>query len=319
MAEAPRTICILGGSGFLGLRLLQSIGGQKMNVKVLSRRVAERRPFPTTVEVARGDLLDAESLIRFLEPGAFVINLAYLQDRPYSDNLRAAANLAEACTKVGVRRLLHVSTAAVVGRASEDVVTEDTPCRPVTDYEKVKLEIEQSLLERLAGRCGVTVLRPTEVFGAGGAGLVRLAAQVRDASRIVGLKCALFGRRRLHLIYVDNVVAAVLFLAFADESVDGECFLVSDDEADQNTYGGVVRVLADAFGFPHVPRTGWEAPSFMLSGLLRLAGRSDTNPRRVYRCDKLLLAGFRKPVPFEDGVRRFAEWFKSGKRTAAPI
>lgn len=315
----PRAICILGGSGFLGSHLLHALAGQELRVKVLSRQGVWFRSFHAAAEIVQGNLLDSESLVRFFEPDSLVINLAYLKDRSCSDNLRAAANLAEACAKVGVSRLLHVSTATVVGRASGDVVTEGTPCRPVTEYEKNKLEIERMLLGRLPGRCGITVLRPTEVFGGGGEGLVRLAAQVRDSSWIVRLQCMLFGRRRMHMIYVDNVVAAILFLAFAGNSVDGECFFVSDDELEQNTYEGVVRMLADAFGVSH-PRCSRWAPSLdVFSCLLRLAGRSDTSPRRVYCCDKLSRVGFRRPVPFEDGVRLFVEWLKNRKHSAPQV
>ena len=314
------TICVIGGSGFLGSHLLKFLEtDDHLKVKVLSRKPTERFPHMTQGQIIEGDLLNVNSLSGFLEPGSVVVNLAYLTNRSNEDNLQAARNLAEACTRAGIRRLIHVSTAVVAGRCPEDEVEEDTLCQPVTSYEKVKLEIEQILFDRLAGRCRVTVLRPTEIFGAGGAGLVRLAAQVCDAAPIVRLKCALFGRRRLHLIFVDNVVAAIIFMAFADKGVDGECYLVSDDEADQNTYAGVVRVLADVFGIPNLSCKGMELPPFVFAGILRLAGRSDANPRRVFRCDKLLRKGFRKPIPFEEGIRRFAEWFKSGTRTAAPI
>lgn len=314
------TICVIGGTGFLGSHLLKFLEtDNRCNVRVLSRQPAGRFPHMTKGQIIEGDLLNANSLSRFLEPGSVVINLAYLSARSFEDNLQAAGNLAEACTRAGIRRLIHVSTAVVVGRCPEDEVDEHTLCRPMTDYEKVKLEIERMLLDRLAGRCGVTVLRPTEIFGAGGAGLVRLAAQVRDAAAIVRLKCAVFGRRRLHLIFVDNVVAAITFMALADKGVDGECYLVSDDEADQNTYAGVVRVLADALGVSDLSRNGMELPPFVLAGILRLAGRSDSNPRRIYRCDKLLRTGFRKPIPFEEGIRRFAGWFKSRNQAAVPI
>jgi nucleoside-diphosphate-sugar epimerase len=218
-----------------------------------------------------------------------------------------------------MRRLIHISTAVVAGRCPEDEVNENTLCRPVTSYEKVKLEIERTLLERLAGHCGVTVLRPTEIFGAGGAGLVRLATQVCQAAPIVRLKCAMFGRRRLHVIFVDNVAAAIKFMVYADKSVDGECYLVSDDEADQNTYVGVVRLLAENFGTPNLPCNGLELPPAVLTGILRLTGRSDANPRRVYRCDKLLRTGFQKPIPFAEGIRRFADWFKSRNYAATPV
>lgn len=314
------TICVTGGSGFLGSHLLKFLEtDNQCHVRVLSRRPAGRFPHMTKGQIIEGDLLDASSLSRFVEPGSVVVNLAYLSNRSSEDNLQAARNLVEVCSRAGIRRLIHVSTAVVVGRCPLDEIDEDTLCRPVTGYEKVKLEIERMVLNRLAGHCGVTVLRPTEIFGAGGAGLVRLATEVREAGSMIRLKCALFGRRRLHLVFVNNVVAAIGFMVRADKSVDGECYLVSEDEAAQNTYSGVVRILEDGLGISERSPKSIELPPFILGGLLRLAGRSDSNPRRVYRCDKLLRTGFRKPIPFEEGIRRFAEWFKSAKQEAVPI
>ncbi len=314
------TICLIGGTGFLGGHLLKLLEtDSQLKVKILSRKPAERFPHVTQRQIIEGDLLNANSLSRFLEPGSIVVNLAYLSTCSFEDNVQAAGNLAEACTRVGIQRLIHVSTAVVVGRCPEDEVDEHTLCRPVTGYEKVKLEIERVLLARLAGRCGVTILRPTEIFGASGAGLMRLAAQVRDAAAIVRIKCAVFGRRRLHLIFVDNVAAAIAFMVLADKSVEGECYLVSDDEADQNTHTGVVRVLADVFGVPDPSCNSMELPPFVHAGILRMAGRSDANPSRVYRCDKLLRTGFRKPISFEEGIRRFAVWFKGRNQAAMPV
>jgi nucleoside-diphosphate-sugar epimerase len=314
------TICVIGGTGFLGSHLLKLLETDShFKLKVLSRDPTNRFPHSTKAQIMEGNLLNASSLSRFLEPASVVVNLAYLSNRSSEDNLRAARNLAEACTKSGIRKLIHISTAVVVGRCPLDEIDEETLCQPVTDYEKVKLAIERMFLDRLSGVCEVTVLRPTEIFGSGGAGLVRLATEVREAGPIIRLKCRLFGTRRLHLIFVDNVVAAIDFMVRADERVDGECYLVSDDEADQNTYSGVIRVLEDSLGITERSNKSIELPSFVLGGFLRLVGRSDSNPRRVYRCDKLLRAGFRKPIPFEEGIRRFADWFKGRNRQLGQV
>jgi len=313
------TICVIGGSGFLGSHLLRFLElDNAFNVKVLSRKPTGQFSHRAKQQIIEGDLLNVGSLSRFVEPNAVVVNLAYLSKGSREDNLQAARNLAEACSKGGVHRLIHVSTAVVVGRCALDEIDESTLCLPVTGYEKVKLEIERLLLDRLAGHCGVTVLRPTEIFGAGGAGLVRLATQMQEADLSVRLKCVLFGRRRLHLIFVDNVIAAIGFMVCADRSVDGECYLVSDDEAAQNTYVGVVRVLADVLEISDLSHKGIALPPVLLAGILRLAGRSDSNPRRIYSCEKLLRTGFRKPIPFEEGIRRFAGWFKNRQQAVRP-
>ena len=315
------TICVIGGTGFIGshlLKLLRSDG--RYRVKTLSRKLADQFVHLTNEEVIVGDMMNADSLLRFLEPGSVVVNLAYMPDRPPEDNFKATRNLAKMCTKVGVARLIHVSTAVVVCRAAPDVITEQTVCEPVTEYEKTRLEVERVLLERLSGHCEVAILRPTEVFGENGRGLIRLATDLIEGPGFLScLKPSLYSRRRLHLVYVENVVAAIRYLLSTGQDIHSQCYILSDDEAPENNYADVVRLIAGFLGVSRTPKVYFECPPSVLSVMLWMAGRSDTNPRRVYRCDKLLLAGFRKPVPFVDGVRRFAEWFKSGERAAASI
>jgi len=262
-------------------------------------------------------MLNADSLLRFLEPGAVVLNLAYMPDRPPEDNFTATKNLAKMCSEVGVARLIHVSSAVVVGRAAPDVITEQTVCEPVTQYDKTKFKIEEILLECLSAHCDVAILRPTEVFGENGQGLIRLATDLVEGSGFLScLKQSLYSRRRLHLVYVENVVAAIRFLVSTGQDIHGQRYILSDDEAPENNYADVVRLIEGFLGVRRTPKVYFECPPSVLSVMLWMAGRSDTNPRRVYCCDKLLGAGFRKPVPFGEGIRRFAEWFKGERRTA---
>jgi nucleoside-diphosphate-sugar epimerase len=240
-----------------------------------------------------------------------VINTAYMGDHDLSSNLQGIENLARACGRVGVERLIHMSTAVVVGRSREDVITEMTPCRPLAQYEKVKLAMEHELLSCTRGRVKVAILRPSEIFGEGGKGLVGLASEL-----IAGLqwraviKDMVYARRKLNLVCVDNVVAALWFLASTDKEIDGQCFLVSDDDAVDCNYRDVVTILSSQLGLPQPAHARITCPAPLLSALLWATGKSNINPYRIYSCEKLRGYGFKKAVSFQDGLKRFAEWFK---------
>jgi nucleoside-diphosphate-sugar epimerase len=90
----------------------------------------------------KGDLREPESLRGFLEQGCTVVNLVYLRDVGEGENIAAITNLLEACKSANMRRLVHCSTADVVGRVLDNLVTESTPCRPVTEYGITKLKME---------------------------------------------------------------------------------------------------------------------------------------------------------------------------------
>ena len=307
-----RTICLTGGTGFVGSHLLELLEQEpEVKVKVLSRKQADMPYHADHVQVFLGDLLDSNSLVRFLEPDSITINLAYMSNRLPEDNIEAGLNLARACAKVGVAHLIHVSSAVVVGRTAETVITEKTHCNPITRYERAKLEIEKALLSNLGSICKVSILRPTEVFGEGGRGLIHLTRNLMNGSTLINrLKLSLYGRRRLNLVYVGNVVAAIRFLMFTDREINKQCYIVSDDEAEENNYCDVVRLMTTCLGRT-LPRTSYfKSPSSILSTILGIIGRSNTNPYRIYSCDKLLHLDFRKPVSFMEGLQRFADWYK---------
>ncbi len=269
------------------------------------------------MRVVVGDLLDAASLRPFVDRGAVVVNLAYLAGRA-AENRAALENLARACEAAGASRVVHVSTAVVVGRSPVPVVTEQTPCAPANAYEAAKLEGEEILLGALKGICPVTILRPTEVFGEGGRGLVKLADGVmRDSPLAAALKLALVGRRRLNLVYVQNVAAAIRFLATTDAPVDGQRYIVSDDDAPGNNYADVVRLLRRSWQRPPAPSPVVTCPPALLRALLWARGRSNINPGRTYSAERLAALGFRERIPFVTGLERFARWYAARPSSSA--
>ena len=50
-------------------------------------------------------------------------------------------------------------------------------------------------------------------------------------------------------------------------------------------------------------------PNAILSLLLRMRGRSLTNPATLFSCDKLRQLGFIKPVTFDAALAAFASWY----------
>jgi nucleoside-diphosphate-sugar epimerase len=240
-----------------------------------------------------------------------VINLAYLGGAPAGDNLAAAANLADVCLQAKVRRLVHCSTAVVVGRASDDVITEETQCEPDCDYELTKFKMEKLITEKARGHFDLVILRPTAVFGPGGKNLQKLADDLMAGNRGLNyLKSCLFDRRMMNLVFVDQVVSALVFLAFALQRREGDVFIVSDDEHPMNNYRDVERFLIRALGLRDYPLPRIPLPPPVLATVLRLGGRSNSNSSRTYHADKLREAGFEKEGSFEAGLASFADWYR---------
>lgn len=309
-----RIISITGASGFIGQRLLAALGNRAdLQIRVLVHK--NNKPFSEGVGnrvLIEGDFTRLETLESFLEPGAILVNLAYSSTLSRSENLAAAESLVEAGARAGIKRLIHCSTAVVAGRVPATTVNEDTLCQPENEYEITKLAIEKALQEKSVGKFELAILRPTAVFGPGGRNLLKLAMDLTTGSRAVNyLKSCFYGQRKMNLACVDNVVAALIFLTDTDKPLNQEVFIVSDDDSPANNYRDIEMRLMQCFGLSDYAFPPISLPDFMLSLLLRLAGRTNINPRRVYDSRKLTGLGYRKPVTLEAGISSFSDWYKS--------
>ncbi len=279
------------------------------------------------IQVVHGDLLDPNSVENFLNQKrigneleasqgssattSILINAAYITGASTGENEQATRNLIAACSRAGVSRIIHCSTAVVAGDSSATVITERTQLRPVNDYEVTKLRIEEILMREVAPNIDLFVLRPTAVFGFGGQNLMKL---VSDRRRNSGLKNYLidsvYGSRRLNLVSVQRVVAALLHFACVEipkyqPRPVREALIVSADEASENNFHFFSRQLATRFRIRELPIPPVSIGQTLLPLALRLARRSNANPNRIYRSEKIQTWGFRYEIPFAVELEKF--------------
>ncbi|MFJ6572783.1 UDP-glucose 4-epimerase GalE [Streptomyces sp. NPDC091292] len=156
------TWLITGGAGFIGSHVVRSMTGAGERVVVLddlSSGAAGR--LAPDVPVVEGSSLDGDLLKRVLAEHAVtgVVHLAARKqvgqsvEQPllyYRENVGGLATLLDAVAEAGVRRFLFSSSAAVYGNPDVDLISEDTPCAPMSPYGETKLAGEW--LVRAAGR-----------------------------------------------------------------------------------------------------------------------------------------------------------------------
>lgn len=309
-----KIICVTGGAGFIGSYLLPILLSQKdISVRVLQRTTAAT--ISDQMTVFNGDLLDRESLIAFLSGAHGVINLALPSVEQGEKSILAVKNLAQMSRVAGVKRMLHISTAMVVGASGSARVNESTSCKPINAYERHKFLAEQVIQQELAGSIDLGILRPTAVFGAGGKNLIKLAGVITQGTpwyrRLLRF---IHGDRRMHLVSVDDVVAAIVFLTMDARSLDGNIFLISADDEPCNNYQTIDAILGRAMGKP-APRRSMRLPHWGLRLLLALAGRSQSNPQLIYDSSKLQSRGFQRKTDFEDDLERFAHSYQAESRS----
>lgn len=265
----------------------------------------------------RGDLGDPSTMRNLCIPDGTLIHLAHPAEWPLKVHLECTDRLAELAAERGVRRVIHCSTAVVVGASPELQVNETTPLEPKNEYEKTKLRLETEWIKLASGKFDLAIARPTAVFGPGSRNLLSLANALTKGNPLVNyLRSSLFGKRRMNLVCVKNVVSAIGFLAEREMSCDGKAFLISDDDDPLNNFRDVERILRSELGVDHMRPPALPVPGEILKFLLRASGRSNVNPQRIYDGSALRDAGWRKACSLKEGLHEFAGWFKTTREAS---
>lgn len=236
----PRKILVTGATGFIGSRLCEMLS---LEFRVPYRAMV--RDFSRAARIARldaelvaGDMLDAASLARAVEGCDAVVNLAHGDDESAQ---KQTTQLIDACTRAGVRRVVHISSMAVHGPSPTlDVLTEATA--PIERwgeaYSDAKAAAEAVVVA--AGKRGAletVVIRPTIVYGPYSFFVTPI---VHDAR---GGKISLIdgGRGLCNAVYVDDVCEAIMAAIQRDDAV-GEVFLINGDT--RMTWGEFITTFA---------------------------------------------------------------------------
>lgn len=179
------TWLITGGAGYIGAhvaRAMAEAGERVVALDDLSAGVAHR--LPESIPLVQGSSLDADLLKRVLAEHAVtgVVHLAARKQvgesveqptRYYQENVGGLATLLEAVAGAGVKRFVFSSSAAVYGNPDVDLITEGTPCAPMSPYGETKLAGEW--LVRAAGRAHGIATVCLRYFNVAGAATPELA------------------------------------------------------------------------------------------------------------------------------------------------
>jgi nucleoside-diphosphate-sugar epimerase len=81
-------------------------------------------------------------------------------------NHRATVRLATLCKEAGIERFIYSSSCSVYGKSSADIVDEESPYDPQTDYAVCKMLDERELADMADDRFSPTFLRNATAYGA---------------------------------------------------------------------------------------------------------------------------------------------------------
>lgn len=229
-----RTVAITGGAGYVGSALVPYLLERGYQVSVLDL-FWYGRPFPEApgLRLVEGDIRDPEALDRAFAGADAVLHLACISNDPSfeldpalgrSINLDAFPGVLAAARRAGARRFIYASSSSVYGIREEPDVHEESPCLPLTDYSRYKLECEAILHQQ--GFEEYVILRPATVCGWAPRMRLDLTVNILTIHALVLGKIRVFGGSQLrpNLHMRDMVEVYRLLLEAPARAVHGQTF-----------------------------------------------------------------------------------------------
>ncbi len=210
---AQQTVCILGGTGFVGHEIASRLETLGVRTRIITRAPEHHRdleilPQCTLIE---GDIHDEATLVREFHGVDAVINLVGILNENRHDgsgfrhaHVELTRKVVQACKQAGVNRLLHMS--ALNASASTGP----------SHYLRTKGEAENLLPVSGGGTIATTIFQPSVIFGADDSFINRFAALLRLVPGVFPLACP---EARFAPVYVGDVADA-----FVNSIEDRETF-----------------------------------------------------------------------------------------------
>jgi nucleoside-diphosphate-sugar epimerase len=222
-------ILITGAAGFVGCRLAERLSqSTDYRVTAMVRRYYGRgvpRLARLPIRWALADILDPKTLSEACRGVDAIVHLAYGGNEA---NTVGTQNILNAARANGVKKVVHMSTAAVHGLNPQGpVVTETAPYEENGDDYRASKARGETIIQKFQADhdLPVVVLKPPLIYGPfSRAWSVRLVQEIINGAVLVN-----GGSGTANLVYIDNLIDAIL-LAIEKDTADGEAMFVVDDD-----------------------------------------------------------------------------------------
>jgi len=227
-------ILVTGATGFIGRHLVEELVRRNEHaVFCLVRNPAQARHLlQKGIVLLPGDITDKPSLQKVLRhPIDILYHCAAAVDERnpallHRINSLGTENVCELGFALSIRRMVYLSSVAVVSGHEVVPLTENLPYLATNAYGASKVEAEKKVLHYRNRGLPVVILRPPIVYGEDEPHLMRLMLFLLKYHLLPLLGG---GGCKMHLVYVKNVVAAMLFCLEKKEFLEGS-FFVADRE-----------------------------------------------------------------------------------------
>lgn len=327
-AGTAADVLVTGGTGYVGVRLAETLRARGARLRVLARPGADTKRLEALgVKIVRGDVTVPATLAAAVDGTPLVIHAAGKvgdwgpRREFFRVNAQGTANVVAACRAARVRRLVHLGSLTVLGLPRRGVVVDETtppPAAPGDAYTASRRSGERIVraaqgedgLETVVVRCGL-------IWGPGEPTILpRILALLRRGRMVYPGG----GYNQLGMAYVDNLVQG-LILAATVPAAAGRLYHITDGQ--DITCREVLDAIAAALGVPpprrSVPFFAIYAVATLLEAVAKVVRSSSPPPitrygARLVACHCRYDVGrarrelhYRPAVSFREGVARLAQ------------
>ena len=312
-------ILLIGSEGFIGRFLRRKLVGKGHDVIGMDIAGGD----------VKGSVTNSADIMKAAGGAELIINLAaehhdfgVKEEEFFEVNTKGTQNVLDCATKLGIKKIVFYSTAAVYGPHAE-CVSESTPPAPVSPYGKSKLEAEK-LVHNWAGADKVreaVIMRPVVVFGPENyANMYNLIDTIyRKRFFFVGK-----GQNIKSVAYVENLADATIFLL--ERMKPGvEVYNYSDypqmniRETAETIYKCLLRNVPKL----NIPLGPALAAASIFDILGKLTGYNfpitafrikKFNTQTCFASDRIRELGFEQKVAPHQGLKNMVDWYLENKK-----
>lgn len=314
-------IAIIGGSGFVGTRLLELL---KRSPEKYSCNNIDLKPSYFHNEITKiGDVRNQAQMNEELKGMDLVILLA-AQHRDdvspislyYETNVNGMKTTLQAMETNNIKRIIFFSSVAVYGLNKPNPDENFSP-DPFNHYGKSKLEAENILKQWYDSHpsWNINIIRPTVIFGERNRGNVyNLLKQISSGKFLMIGR----GNNKKSMAYVGNIVA---FVEYIIQHVTSGYNVFNYVDKPDNDMNQLVATVSEVLG-KHIPSTHFPYWLGMVGGygfdiLAKITGKklaiSSVRVKKFcantqFNASKAHTIGFSAPFTIEEGLKRTLEY-----------